>query len=451
MPHGFSTPPSVFDVIPQQWAAVVDAFEKLVPGDRYSHWVDICSKPAPAGISREAWWVALKLARSGGRRTTALKDGRGIPFEFNVAADVAEILHDIDRNAEGLLVDRQLADRFSASALLAETIASAQLAGATTPRGAAREMLRAGRPPEDRNESTIWDLHGALQEVRRLREQPLSVDMILVLHRSISVGTAPPPESAGRPRGEGNKGTIVDAQGQVVHQPPPAEELNGRLESMCQFANARTSAPFIHPVVRAIILHFWVAHDRPFADGNGRLARALSLWALLHAGYAVFDYLCPSALLLLAPKRYDLAFRQTETDDNDLTYFILHELEVVRAAIQTLRDRMTRKTGEMKQASGRVPDFEDLNPRQQALIAHALRQPGARYGIARHQHSHGVTHQTARDDLFNLVHRGLLEARRERRVYVFQATSELGRPALPRRRVSVEEHSFNDQLPTALL
>ena len=34
----------------------------------------------------------------------------------------------------------------------------------------------------------------------------------------------------------------------------------------------------IHPVIRAILLHFWLAYDHPFEDGNGRTARALFYW-----------------------------------------------------------------------------------------------------------------------------------------------------------------------------
>jgi Fic family protein len=61
----------------------------------------------------------------------------------------------------------------------------------------------------------------------------------------------------------------------VFHTPPPAAELPARLEAMCDFANSKTPDTFIHPVVRGIFLHFWLAYDHPFVDGNGRTARAL--------------------------------------------------------------------------------------------------------------------------------------------------------------------------------
>ena len=40
------------------------------------------------------------------------------------------------------------------------------------------------------------------------------------------------------------------------------------------FANAQSS-PFVHPVVKAMALHFAIGFIHPFVDGNGRTARAL--------------------------------------------------------------------------------------------------------------------------------------------------------------------------------
>ena len=63
--------------------------------------------------------------------------------------------------------------------------------------------------------------------------------------------------------------------GDVVHTPPIATELTKRMAQMCDFANSQTLEFFVHPVVRGIILHFLLAFDHPFIDGNGRTARAL--------------------------------------------------------------------------------------------------------------------------------------------------------------------------------
>jgi Fic family protein len=242
--------------------------------------------------------------------------------------------------------------------------------------------------------------------------------MLLELHRTIMDGLPARADAVGRLRREEEAGLVDEAS---PHEPPPAGELDRRLELMCAFANDQAPEPFIHPLLRAAILHFWLAHDRPFVDGNGRTARALFHWAMLRQGYAGFELLAVSAEVARAPDRYALAFRRTEGDDNDLTYFILHQTSAVQAADEALREEMKRTAEQLRQAAGKVRLFAELNPRQQALVAHALRRPGVDYVIAGHQRSHGVTHQTARDDLFDLVKRGLLSVTREGRTYRFHA------------------------------
>ena len=101
-----------------------------------------------------------------------------------------------------------------------------------------------------------------------------------------------------------------------------ASNCTERMGLMCDFANSKTPEGFVHPVLRSIILHFWLAYDHPFVDGNGRVARALFYWSMLRHGYWLFEFVSISQIILKAPVKYGRAFLYTETDDNDLTYFI---------------------------------------------------------------------------------------------------------------------------------
>jgi Fic family protein len=67
-----------------------------------------------------------------------------------------------------------------------------------------------------------------------------------------------------------------------------------------------------------MILHFWLAYDHPFVDGNGRTARALFYWCMLHYGFWVCEFISISHVIRRAPVKYANAFLYTETDDNDL-------------------------------------------------------------------------------------------------------------------------------------
>jgi Fic family protein len=344
-------------------------------------------------------------------------------------------------------------NRSVARARLEESISSAELAGADVSYETAREMLRTGRPPRDKGERMVVNLQLALQKAGEWRDRALSPAMVQEIHRCLTAGTLDDGNAAGRLRRKGEDSPVVEADGTIRHEPPPAGELPGRMELMCAFANGQAPEFFIHPVIRAMGLHFWLAHDRPFLDGNGRTARVLFLWAMRRQGYHIAEFISISSIIRRAPARYAQAFLHTETDDNDLTYFLLHQAEVVRTAEREWRAELVRSAQEVETAEKKLRGFAELNARQQALVVHALHHPETRYRIAHHQHSHGVTHQTARDDLFDLSRRGLATVGKEGRIYVFCAPADLLQrlQSEAKRQRGRREAISTDELPTALL
>jgi hypothetical protein len=117
-----------------------------------------------------------------------------------------------------------------------------------------------------------------------------------------------------------------------------------------------------------------------------------------------------------------------------------------------LRERIARQMSELREAVAKHRGLVGLNPRQRAVMVHALRAPDTRYLIAGHQRSHRVTHQTARDDLVDLAGRELLAVGKAGRRYVFTVPPDLARrlqAAGGRRRVA--EVSLSNELPTNLL
>jgi len=210
-----------------------------------------------------------------------------------------------------------------------------------------------------------------------------------------------------------------------MYSRPPAAQLEERLERLCAFANERDSGPFIHPVVRAILLHFWLAYEHPYVDGNGRTARALFYWYLLRSGYWLMEYLSISAGLVRAYAQYARAFLYTETDGGDTTYFVVLQLQVIRRALDALRKYITRKQREAAEMIVLLKDWPGLNHRQQALLRHALKHPGTIYTCKSHANSHRVTLQTARTDLRHVAKVGFLEESNRGRQLIFLAPADL--------------------------
>jgi Fic family protein len=231
--------------------------------------------------------------------------------------------------------------------------------------------------------------------------------------------------AAGRFRRSDERIVIGDDYGTVFHEPPPAADLPERLEAMCAFANAQSPDYFVHPVIRAILLHFWLAYDHPFVDGNGRTARALFYWSMLHNKYWLFEFVSISTILRKAPAQYGRSFLHTETDNNDLTYFVLAQTKVIHEAIRKLHEYIARKTAEVRGLESHLRALDLFNHRQVALIRHAMKHPGHHYTIASHRMSHDVVYQTARTDLLDMAERGVLAQRTGGKKLVFVARGDL--------------------------
>jgi Fic family protein len=405
-------------------------------GNRYLHWDKLRRLDPPGDLSHEEWWLGVKVRRVAEARFLTLRDTEGTPFRFGLPDLVLRRLHRIDQRASGEVAmdevvtsEKQAGQRFLVNSLMEEAIRSSQLEGATTSRRVAKEMLRTGRRPRDRGERMIVNNYRALQFIREDMGDELSLDAILELHRIVTEGTLDDPSAAGRlQRPDEERVAVFDRDGdeQPIHRPPPAEELPERMRLLCDFANRRGDGEeFIHPVVQAILLHFWLAYDHPFEDGNGRTARILFSWLMQRRGYWLIEYLPISPIIREAPAKYGRAFIESESDEGDATYFLIHQLEVIEKALDTHDVYIQRKISEVRAVERLLQDADGLNHRQLALLTDAVRNPDGVYTFGSHAASHRVTHETARADLTGLTGRGLLIRRSKGRSYVFEPISDL--------------------------
>ncbi|NLX60538.1 MAG: Fic family protein [Phycisphaerae bacterium] len=389
----------------------------------YTPWEKLKRLPAPQGLTHEEAWTCIKLSRGQRCRETPLADTSGRRFRYWLPDSALELLHRIDRDASGLLVSEHPtlpaaheSERYLVASLMEEAIASSILEGAVTTRAEARRMLKEGRPPRTEAERMVANNYAAIQRIRQYQNQPLSEDMLNELHRIVTRETLEQPEAAGQFQqpGERRVNVVNTRDGEVVHIPPPAEELPARMAEVVAFANGEPTEPFHHPVVRAILLHFAIAYVHPYADGNGRTARAAFYWSMLRQGYWLVQYVAVSSVIRRARARYYRALKHSEIDEGDVTYFILYHLRVIDQAVAEFRDYLSRKQTEMETISHRLQEYPGLNYRQRALVAHAVRHPDGYYTINSHAGSHKVTYHTARSDLLCLVTLGLLRQVRGR-------------------------------------
>jgi Fic family protein len=218
---------------------------------------------------------------------------------------------------------------------------------------------------------------------------------------------------------------VFDSDGQILHVPPGAADVLPAMVNLCDFTNSDSKDEFVNPIVKGILIHFWIAYVHPFMDGNGRTARALFYWHMLKHNYWLFEYLSVSTAILSVRAQYYRSFLCSEMDDNDATYFIVYNLKAIHKALEILNAYIERKQKEKKSAFRFVVKYPALNLRQRALLASALEKPQEIYTIEVHANVHGVTYQTARIDLLGLRDMGLLEMRKEGKKFTFMPVADL--------------------------
>lgn len=403
---------------------------------RYLHWDELRRRTPPDGLNHEEWWLALKLGRRSSAQSLPMLTTQEHPLHFSLPGRAQRLLRFVDLHCAGEIAsdavvtsDNAARRRYLVNSLMEEAIRSSQLEGATTSRLAAKELLRSGRAPADRSERMIVNNYRAMEFVREGIGDRLTPGAVLRLHEIVTEGTLDDPDDAGRLQlPDAVRVAVFDrTTDKLLHRPPPAEELPARLRALCDFANAGDDDgdQFVHPVVRAILLHFWLGHDHPFADGNGRTARILFYWSMRTQGYWLAEYLAISRILRHAPARYSRAFVHTETDEGDATYFLLHQLGVIERAVNELHRYLAARVEDQQRIATALRADDGLNHRQIALLSHAIRNVDATYTFVGHATTHRVTHETARNDIRSLEDRGFLVQSTGTRPILFRAAADL--------------------------
>ncbi len=380
----------------------------------YLHWNEFVYTQVPDGKDKELVWAMVKVTRSSTYRDCPLLDtgDERFMFRYSITDYMVQVLRELDMSLGGALRSEPLVPEeekttYLLSSLMEEAIASSRLEGAATTRTEAKEMLRAQRRPRTRDERMVTNNYRALLELPKLKGRKLTAQMLLQLHAAITKDTLARKEDEGRFRSTDDEGVVDSETNETVYVPPPSAQLPGLVDSLCAFANKREKDPFMHPVLKASALHFLVGYLRPFADGNGRTARAVFYWYLLSNDYWRASYASISRTIVRAPAQYARAYQYVETDQNDLTYFIHFMLKTLHLALVDLK-AYVRKRGKEKREGYKFLTFGGINERQADALRRFETEPTRTMTIRQYQNIFGVVYQTARTDLLDLVGRGFL-------------------------------------------
>ena len=328
-------------------------------------------------------------------------------------------------------VDRK---QFISRSLIEESITSSQLEGANTSRAVAKKMLIEGRKPKNKSEQMILNNHAAMKWIEEeAKDREMSMELLFEMHRKITDQTLTDSEDEGKIREtldkDGNP-LVVEPwpnKDDIAYIAPTKEFVEAQLPKLIDFANNDGSGQdFIHPLFKAIILHFWIALLHPFEDGNGRLARVIFYWYMLRKGYWSFSYISISEAIKKSPMKYSMSYIYSEQDDNDLNYFIHYNMECLRKARKSFEEYAARKISENQQESEIVKKGYKFNSRQIALMQYLNKDKRHCTNLKIYMNvNNDIGKVTAASDLKNLVDEGLLEKVRNGRNIFYYPTSKL--------------------------
>lgn len=404
-----------------------DARPTLLDG-RYLHWDDLRNRPPPADLTREEWWTAQRFARRTSRVAIPDFHEGGNLFWYCRLDSIDRATHELDRRDATRELLQAMAEEgvrqsYRIDQLIEEAISSSLIEGAKlTTRAQAKQIVLDGSAPSSKGERMVLNNYRAMVRLLELHEKDLTVDDLLEIHAILGDDALDAEDCAGRLWRPDENVRVEDIDGNVWFTPPPAEQLPVRLAALLQFANAQDAKPFLHPLVRAIVLHFWLAYLHPFVDGNGRMSRALFYWQMLRAGYDFAQYLSISGPIDRSKRAYYMSFAHVETDDGDLTYFLLNQLAVLRRATDDLVEHLRQRSQRMGHLTQALSNAQELNSRQQAVLTYLVRKPQQAVTVKGHATSHQISYLTARKDLQLLEGQGLLRRVRRGRADRYLAT-----------------------------
>ncbi len=406
-----------------------EGYEKLqryiyLANERYLHWNDLIKDARFKKINPERVWAFIKLSRKLSEREVRLS--RKHVIKYVQTPHIERILHHLDlRLGRVGYLDLpvpldELGDKYHISALIEEAISSSQLEGAATTRIVAKEMILQHKKPRNRSEQMILNNYITIRKiVSELKEKELTPEMIKKIHRMMVKGTLKDPSKEGEFRKSNDVRVVNSEDPEIQYTPPDYRAIEKLLESLCEFINSDSREIYWHPLVKASILHYSIGYIHPFVDGNGRTARALFYWYLIKNDYRLIEYLAISRLMKASPAQYAQAYLYSESDDNDATYFVIFNLKILDKALRKFEDYLKlqlKKRTELK----RLIRLHKLNGRQADLLVHLrTKSPGKIITLSWFSEKYGVSYQTARNDLFDLVEKGLLSAEKSQKKWLF--------------------------------
>lgn len=391
----------------------------LDPKGRYLHF-DECRFRFPAGLDAALAWSVIKTARSD-QLSPALMLGEpaySCCYLHTPAMHMA--VSECDRHATEALLELMCSQDDEGNHLQVlltdlmedEAISSSQLEGAAISTKVAKALLKCSRVPRSIDEKMIIGNFKMMNFAWENRDKDLSEELITELHK---LGVEGIDDDKYHPGAFKNTDDVVVGDGgEVVHQPPPVAGLPERMGQLCDWINTDytdgVTKAYMHPVIKAMILHFAIGYEHPFHDGNGRVARSLFYWFMFKKGFSAFRYISISTLLKKATIQYGKSYLYTETDGMDLTYFLDYQCRVLARAISKFTETYEKTAQSIMEFNAFLFQsglYNKLSEKQRVVLNVAKQGVATEFTVSQVKDNLGCAYNTAATVLKGLVELGI--------------------------------------------
>ncbi|MBW6471200.1 MAG: Fic family protein [Methanosarcinaceae archaeon] len=421
-------PPSDEEIHKLLGQSDIKYMEELKPyleiiNSKYLHWDELPMRFKDIDFDLKLLWSYARFLRDFNNRPIILD---GLTLRYVQTPQIDKALHDLDMRVggkfdlESQMPSVALKRKYLVNSLMEEAIASSQLEGAATTRVVAKQMLRENRKPKTLSEQIILNNYATMMYIKDNTQlnQPLTLELILDIHGKITKGTLEKKDYEGAFRTDNEVKIYSRDEVQLLYEPPDHSSINELLNQICSLANTEPTEFYLHPIVKAIILHYMIGYIHPFNDGNGRTARALFYWYLISQKYDMLEYVAVSTAIKNAPNKYARAYIYSETDNNDITYFVKFNLRQLDIALRSFEKYIEKTMSENKKIIETIKNNPILNFRQADVII-TLNKNERPITVKEMQERYNITYQTARTDLLGLTELGYLHKHTRGKQFIF--------------------------------
>jgi Fic family protein len=258
------------------------------------------------------------------------------------------------------LFKRQTPELLSAlreAAVIESTESSNRIEGVVAPHDRVQALVLKAATPRNRSEQEIAGYRDALNLIHEsAREMAFSVNVILQLHGMLYRYHGTP---GGRWKPAANEIVERDSAGSVRRirfaPPGPVETPSLMQDTTAEYARATAEGREPLILVPLAILDFLCIH--PFADGNGRMARLLTIQLLYHADFEVSRYISLERIIEESKETYYEALEASSQGWHHARHDAMPWVRYFWGVVQRAYRELEQRVGTLRSGRGAKADL----------------------------------------------------------------------------------------------